>query len=742
MLFLPQIVSKTSIAHGNVFYEQRRLFATEERAIRPGRRRRLRKTATGQTQTSATSTAGSRDSQKEHNEFIERLYRPSTDPKATHTDTATLRSSRNLFLTLRKLLNFRGPFALRDPQTLQEVMQILFQNREYVKAIAAFEKAHSEARMSSFAQKLYFDALVEAQNSGQLSLFEHFAQKAQKGESFFIFGQLGSSPSSPIYVVQKRDWLSLIFTVLLYIIFVALLLWLLSRSGSGGVGKILSRKFSPVERSNVRFSDVKGNEEAVEEMRDIVDYLKNPKKYLELGVKVPKGVLLIGPPGTGKTLLARAVAGEAGCSFIATSGSEFEEVFVGLGASRIRELFQTAKRQAPCIIFIDEVDAIGGRRDDLFGRYTRMSLNQLLNEIDGFEPSNGVIVMAATNMPDLLDPALIRPGRFDRKVQIELPDRRARKEIIEHYLRGRKGDDVDTDSLAGGTPGFSGADLENLVNWAAMEATKRNLTKVPQKLLEEALLNVAMGRERKSLAIDYETRRLCSFHESGHALVGLYTPGAQTIRLATLVPRSHSLGMVSFMDKDDLLKTKREFLAQIDTAMGGRVAEELIFGPEYVSQGAGSDLQQATKIARNMVYYLGMGQSLGMATYSPGEDGPEKLSPETADLAEHEVRKILDESYQRVKALLTERKNELHLLAEGLLKYETLTLDQIKLVVSGKPLKEIEDKLKSQKELQEQRQRDGSERKKPLEDQTKEGVKELRRILGATERDKIQYEDN
>jgi len=376
-------------------------------------------------------------------------------------------------------------------------------------------------------------------------------------------GQQGTSPKNPLYVAQLSSWSSWIH-ILIYAAFVGALLWFWLRPGGvGGVEGMLGGKQSmlnPVERSNTTFEDVKGAEEAKEELHDIVEFLRNPTKFSRLGAKLPKGILLQGPPGCGKTLVARALAGEAGVPFFFTSGSEFEEMFVGVGAARVRKLFEKAKTLAPCVIFIDEIDAIGGKRDSPDNRYHKMTLNQLLVELDGFDQTTGIVVVAATNIRETLDKALTRPGRFDRTVLVDYPDVKARKDIFQLYLKDRAAADVNAESLARDTTGFSGADIYNVVNTAAIEATKRDLTKIPMSLMMSAKDHVMMGPARKALAISAENRRLTAFHEAGHALVGLYSPGANEIVKATLVPRGHALGMVAWQPKDEYLNTKQDFI--------------------------------------------------------------------------------------------------------------------------------------------------------------------------------------
>lgn len=394
---------------------------------------------------------------------------------------------------------------------------------------------------------------------------------------------------------------------------------------------------------------------------------------------------LTGPPGTGKTLLAKAVAGEADVPFFYCSGSEFEEMFIGLGAKRVRELFAQAKKSTPCIIFIDEIDAIGGTRKEKDNQAMRMTLNQLLVELDGFESSEGIIIIGATNFPEMLDAALIRPGRFDREVGVPLPDVNDRKEIIEHYLSLVKASkEVDATVLARGTPGCSGADLSNIINIAAIESAVRNLPQVTQEILEFAKDKVLMGAERKSQVLSDKVKKITAFHEGGHAIMALFSEGSMPIHKATIIPRGQSLGMVMRLPEgDQFSKSKKELLADLDVAMGGRVAEELILGHDNVTTGASSDLHQASRIARAMVMAYGMSESLGPIDCSRNL---KELSGETRQKIDEEVKKLLEASYTRAKNLLTSKHKELETLARSLLMYETLTGDEVRAIVDGKQI--------------------------------------------------------
>jgi ATP-dependent metalloprotease len=434
----------------------------------------------------------------------------------------------------------------------------------------------------------------------------------------------------------------------------------------------------PQVDTKTKFADVKGVDEAKAELEEIVAYLRDPGKFTVLGGKLPKGVLLVGPPGTGKTMLARAIAGEAGVPFFYTSGSEFEEMFVGVGARRVRDLFAAAKKAAPCIIFIDEIDAIGGSRNPKDQQYMKMTLNQLLVELDGFRPSEGVIVVAATNFPESLDRALIRPGRFDRHVVVPNPDVEGRRQILEVHFKGvKRSNDTDLRTIAKGTPGFSGADLANLVNVAALKAARDGKEEVDMAALEYAKDRILMGAERKSAVISEKNRRLTAYHEGGHALVALYTDGAHPVHKATVVPRGMALGMVMQLPEtdDETSVTRRQLLAKLDVAMGGRVAEELIFGEKDITTGASSDLEQATRLARSMVTKYGMSEAVGQVAIGYEDSS---LSSESRALVEAEVKSLLQGAYERARKVLKQHEHELHALAAELVEKETLSGIQIK----------------------------------------------------------------
>lgn len=452
------------------------------------------------------------------------------------------------------------------------------------------------------------------------------------------------------------------------------------------------------DQVKVTFSDVAGVEEAKEEVKELVDFLKDPGKFQKLGGKIPRGVLLVGPPGTGKTLLARAVAGEAKVPFFTISGSDFVEMFVGVGASRVRDMFEQAKKQAPCIIFIDEIDAVGRHRGAGLGGghdEREQTLNQLLVEMDGFEGNEGIIVMAATNRPDVLDPALLRPGRFDRQVVVGLPDVRGREQILKVHLRKVPlAERVNPSVIARGTPGFSGADLANLVNEAALFAARANKKVVDMQDLEKAKDKIMMGTERRSMVMSDEEKRLTAYHEAGHAIVGRSVPSHDPVYKVSIIPRGRALGVTMFLPEQDRYSYTRERLnSQIASLFGGRLAEIIIFGEDKVTTGASNDIQRATEIARSMVTKWGLSDRLGPLMY--GEDDGEvflghsvtkrkEISESTAQVIDEEVRRIIDANYQYAKSILNEKLAILHLMAAALIKYETIDAEQIDAIMDGK----------------------------------------------------------
>ncbi|KAI3471203.1 hypothetical protein Pfo_027866 [Paulownia fortunei] len=532
------------------------------------------------------------------------------------------------------------------------------------------------------------------------SLLQELKQHAS-GNMDEPFVNPGISEKQPLHVVMVDPKMSnkssrfaqevistILFTVAVGLVWImgaaALQKYIGSLGGMGAPGVGSSSSYAPKElnkeitpEKNVKtFKDVKGCDDAKQELEEVVEYLKNPSKFTRLGGKLPKGILLTGSPGTGKTLLAKAIAGEAGVPFFYRAGSEFEEMFVGVGARRVRSLFQAAKKKAPCIIFIDEIDAVGSTRKQWEG-HTKKTLHQLLVEMDGFEQNEGIIVMAATNLPDILDPALTRPGRFDRHIVVPNPDVRGRHEILELYLQDKPlANDVDVNAIARGTPGFNGADLANLVNIAAIKAAVEGAEKLTAAQLEFAKDRIIMGTERKTMFLSEESKKLTAYHESGHAIVALNTEGAHPIHKATIMPRGSALGMVTQLpSSDETSISKKQLLARLDVCMGGRVAEELIFGQDNVTTGASSDLNTATELAQYMVSTCGMSDAIGPVHIK------ERPGSEMQSRIDAEVVKLLRDAYNRVKALLKKHEKALHALANALLEYETLSAEDIKRVL-------------------------------------------------------------
>ena len=485
------------------------------------------------------------------------------------------------------------------------------------------------------------------------------------------------------------------------------------RGGAMGFGKSKAKLLSEA-RGKVTFNDVAGIEEAKEEVEEIVEFLRDPRKFKRLGGKIPKGALLIGPPGTGKTLLARAIAGEANVPFFTISGSDFVEMFVGVGASRVRDMMEQGKKNAPCIIFIDEIDAVGRSRGAGLGGGNderEQTLNQLLVEMDGFGTNEGVIIIAATNRPDVLDPALIRPGRFDRQIVIPNPDIVGREAILKiHIKKINTGPDVKLRTIARGTPGFSGADLANLCNESALLAARKNKRIVTMSDIEEAKDKVMMEAERRSMVMTEDDKKLTAYHEGGHAIVALNEKASDPIHKATIIPRGRALGVVWTLPERDKYSHTREYMeANISKAMGGRVAEEMIFGHEKVTSGASSDIQMATKLAKDMVTRFGMSKELGPLTYGENEDEVflgrsiarhQQMSEETSKKVDIEVKKIVDTGYIRAKSILTEKIDDLHKLAKALLIYETLSGEEIKdlILKNTEPKRSKDDQDKDKEE--------------------------------------------
>ncbi len=504
---------------------------------------------------------------------------------------------------------------------------------------------------------------------------------------------------------QQDGWGWRIFeTVFPILLFIGLFFLIMRHmQGGGGKGGAMSfgkskAKLLSEESAKVTFADMAGAEEAKEEVTEVVDFLKDPTKFNKLGGKIPRGILMVGPPGTGKTLLARAIAGEAKVPFFSISGSDFVEMFVGVGASRVRDMFEQAKKNAPCIIFIDEIDAVGRQRGAGLGGghdEREQTLNQLLVEMDGFEGNDGVIVIAATNRPDVLDPALLRPGRFDRQVVVPLPDIQGREAILKvHMQKVPLADDVKPGIIARGTPGFSGADLANLVNEAALFAAREDATEISMEMFDKARDKIMMGAERRSMVMKESEKRNTAYHEAGHAIVGLMVPEHDPVYKVTIIPRGRALGVTMFLPEEDKYSYSKTALeSQISSLYGGRIAEEIIGGPDAVTTGASNDIERATEIAKNMVTKWGLSDELGPLTYSEDEGEVflgrqvtqhKNMSDTTADKIDKAVRDIIDRNYKRAEKILNENLDKLHLMAQALIKYETIDSKQIAEIMEGK----------------------------------------------------------
>ncbi len=508
---------------------------------------------------------------------------------------------------------------------------------------------------------------------------------------------LGAAPRNSFWAQALISWFPILLLLGIWIYFMRQM-----QGGGGGrgamsFGKSKARMLGE-DQVKVSFNDVAGVEEAKEEVAELVEFLRDPTKFQKLGGKIPSGVLMVGSPGTGKTLLAKAIAGEAKVPFFTISGSDFVEMFVGVGASRVRDMFEQAKKHAPCIIFIDEIDAVGRHRGAGLGGghdEREQTLNQLLVEMDGFEGTEGVIVIAATNRPDVLDPALLRPGRFDRQVVVPLPDIRGRDQILKVHMRKVPlGTKVDATVIARGTPGFSGADLANLVNEAALFAARGNKKLVDMDDFERAKDKVMMGAERRSMVMSDDEKKLTAFHEAGHTIVGRLMPGHDPVYKVSIIPRGRALGVTMFLPEADRLSYSKQFLeSQLCSLFGGRIAEELIFGADSVTTGASNDIQRSTAIARNMVTKWGLSEKLGPMTYSE-EDGEvflghsvtkhKEISDETARLIDAEIKELIDKNYKKAEDILKKNIDKLHLMAEALIKYETLDTHQIGDIMEGR----------------------------------------------------------
>ncbi|WP_448501628.1 ATP-dependent zinc metalloprotease FtsH [Sphingomonas sp.] len=573
------------------------------------------------------------------------------------------------------------------------------------------------------------------QNSGNTIPYSAFLDKVEEGSvrevnvsPNVITGTLSNAerfrtnaPSDPQLIERLRErgvtinarpeegpniWMVLLYQSLPFLLFLGIAFFVLRQmqknSGAGGAmgfGKSRAKMLTQKE-GKVTFDDVAGIDEAREELEEIVEFLKDPTKFARLGGKIPKGALLVGSPGTGKTLLARAIAGEAGVPFFTISGSDFVEMFVGVGASRVRDMFEQAKKSAPCIVFIDEIDAVGRHRGAGLGNGNderEQTLNQLLVEMDGFEANEGIIIIAATNRPDVLDPALLRPGRFDRQVVVPRPDIEGRVKILEvHMKKVPLAPDVDSRTIARGTPGFSGADLANLVNEAALMAARKSKRLVAMQEFEEAKDKVMMGAERRSMVMTEDEKRMTAYHEAGHAIVAMHEPASDPIHKATIIPRGRALGMVMRLPERDSYSYHRDKMyANLAVSMGGRVAEEIIFGYDKVSSGASGDIQYATGLARDMITKWGMSEKVGPVEYAQPEgetylgyssSQPVRMSNETAQLIDAEIKATVEGGLKRARDVLTEHIDQLHTLAGALLEYETLSGDEIKRVLAGEDI--------------------------------------------------------
>lgn len=520
---------------------------------------------------------------------------------------------------------------------------------------------------------------------------------------------ISAMPETKISIVDSdasNMFLEILGSFLPVILMFGLTIWMVNRMAGGANGNSKAFDFSKSRaklegKIRVRFSDVAGCDEEKQEMQEIIEYLKYPKKFEKMGARIPKGVLLSGHPGTGKTLLAKACAGEANVPFYSISGSDFVEMFVGVGASRVRDMFKKAKQTAPCIIFIDEIDAVGRQRGAGFGGghdEREQTLNQLLVEMDGMEDNSGVVVVAATNRPDVLDPALLRAGRFDRQITVSLPDRKGRKAILEVHARNKHfAPDINLDALAKRTPGFSGADLENVLNEAAILAVRENLTEIGMKQIDEAIDRVMMGPAKVSRTYDDKTKKLVAYHESGHAIIGLYLDDAQVVQKVTIIPRGQAGGYNLMTPKEEkMMNTRNDLLATITSYMGGRVAEELFF--DDVTTGASNDIERATNIAKDMVTLYGM-SDLGPIKYNSGSENvflgrdynsPNNVSGQVAFEIDQEVRKIINDCHDKAKQVISDHRTELERIASALMEYETLTAEEIQKVVKGESIHEEE----------------------------------------------------
>ena len=549
--------------------------------------------------------------------------------------------------------------------------------------------------------------------TGRTSSGERFTTYSPETDNSAMIGELlnrgvdieGQPPEKQGLLMQIFiSWFPMLLLIGIWIFFLRQMQGGGAGRGAMSFGKSRARMMGE-DQIKITFADVAGVDEAKEEVAELVEFLRDPGKFQKLGGKIPRGVLMVGSPGTGKTLLAKAIAGEAKVPFFSISGSDFVEMFVGVGASRVRDMFEQAKKHAPCIIFIDEIDAVGRHRGAGLGGghdEREQTLNQLLVEMDGFEGNEGIIVIAATNRPDVLDPALLRPGRFDRQVVVPLPDVRGREQILKVHMRKVPlSDNVKPAVIARGTPGFSGADLANLVNEAALFAARSNKHDVDMDDFEKAKDKIMMGAERKSMVMSEEEKRLTAYHEAGHAIVGRLVPAHDPVYKVSIIPRGRALGVTMFLPEGDRYSySKQRLESQISSLFGGRIAEAIIFGADYVTTGAQNDIERATSIARNMVTKWGLSDRLGPLTYSE-DDGEvflgrsvtrhKSVSDETAHVIDEEIRSTIDRNYQRSERLLREHLDQLQAMADALIKYETIDADQIDDIMAGRPPREPAD---------------------------------------------------
>jgi ATP-dependent metalloprotease FtsH len=529
-----------------------------------------------------------------------------------------------------------------------------------------------------------------------------------------VYGSPDEKPSLLVNILIS--W----FPIILLLGFWFFIMRQMQGGGKGGpmsVGKSKAKMLTP-DQVKTKFSDVAGSEEAKQEVTEVVDFLRDPGKYQKLGGRIPKGILMVGPPGTGKTLLAKAIAGEANVPFFSISGSDFVEMFVGVGASRVRDLFEQARKHSPCIIFIDEIDAVGRKRGagSMGGHDEReQTLNQMLVEMDGFEANSGIIIIAATNRVDILDPALLRPGRFDRQVQIGLPDMKGREQILAvHVQKVPLGSDVNLSVLARGTPGYSGAELANLVNEAALFAARRNKRLVTMDEFEEAKDKINMGTERRSLTMTQEQLISTAYHEAGHAIIGYLMPDHDPIHKVTIIPRGRALGVTFFLPEGDRVSESREKLeGDIATLYGGRLAEELIYGVDKVSTGASNDIKVATQYARAMVTQWGFSDRLGPLFYEMDDNAsygrPKDISDETARIIDEEVKKIIDRNFERARKILTDNMDVLHAMKDALMKYETIGAKQVADLIARRPISAPDDWTESDEQAAKEIPNEGTE---------------------------------